>query len=344
MTVVNTTKHLVTIYPWVTDVDAKEGESGTTDLAGTREKALGESLSRWIEITRGSIDLLPGEQKEVPITVQINLNAKPGLYHAVIHASAGPDRPTAEALSAETVDIAVNIEVLDDVNERLELASFVPTKGVFGDGQASFEYSIKNIGNRGEVPRGKIRIYDKGGREIASVDANEDGTRLEPSAKELISSVWASGGTFGKYKAMLDLEYGQRGTLQDTVFFWVVPWKKVALMFLSLIVLCVAAAIVLHSYGQSRRRAFAAAGGIYDEEEWEEPSSRYESEGRRSARYIDELREVLAPPPTHTISRSTVASAPRLMSGGVDAASHKVVLGKKESPRPSPEHIVNLKR
>ena len=43
------------------------------------------------------------------------------------------------------------------------------------------------------------------------------------------------------------LEYGGHGTLQDTVFFWVIPWKKLLGMFFSLIVLCVAAVATIVS-------------------------------------------------------------------------------------------------
>lgn len=355
VTIVNTTKHLVSIYPWVTDIDRVEGSAGGSDLEGSRDRELGGSLARWIEISRGSIDLLPGEQKEVPVTVQINLNAKPGLYHAAIHLSAGSDRPNAEANRAETMDTTLNIEVLDDINERLQLNTFVPTKNVFGGDSASFDYTIENIGNRGEVPRGKIRIYDKAGREVASIDANDRGSRLEPAAKAQLSSVWAAGGSFGRYKAMLDLEYGARGTLQDTVFFWVIPWKKVLAMFFSLIVLSVAIAIVLHSYGQSRRRSalleapersrFASffpwgRDDDEDEEAWEEV------EVHRPSRAIDELREVPPPPPVHTRlhSESSPHSSYLPERERPDLSSHQVVLGKKEAPHPGKAHIVNLKR
>ena len=355
MTVVNTTKHLVSIYPWVTDIDTTRGESGVSDLAGTRQKELSESLARWIEVTRGSVDLLPGEQKDVPVTIQINLAAKPGLYHSTIHLSYGGTRPDAEANKAETMDVSVNIEVLDDINERLQLNNFVPTKGVFSSDSASFDYNIENIGNRGEVPRGKIRIYDKSGREVATVDANQEGKRLEPSSKAMLSSVWTSGDSFGRYKAMLDLEYGGRGTLQDTVFFWVVPWKKMLSMFLSLIVLSVAAAIVLHSYGASRRRSLRAesSGGRFsrkdqwkesekdEEEEWEQPLP-------TRSRRIKELRQVEPPPPVHTRLHREMNESPGATHLSdmpkADMSSHKIILGKREPPPPPRVNVVNLKR
>lgn len=363
MTVVNTTKHLVTVYPWVTDLDSTIGASGVSDLAGTREKELGESLARWVEITRGSVDLLPGEQKDVPITIQINLNAKPGLYHAVVHLSGGGDRASAEANKSETMDTQVNIEVLDDINERLQLNTFMPAKSVFAQDSATFNFNIENIGNRGETPHGKIRIYDKGGKEIASIDANQEAKKLEPSAKSMLSAVWSSGDSFGRYKAMLDIEYGARGTLQDTVFFWVIPWKKLLAMFFSITVLCVAIAIVLHSYGQSRRRQELVLesptrtrsrfwnifpwGGDNDDD-YEDDDEEWEEVEVHAGNRLNELREVPPPAPVHTRLQREMSSREGVTHLSdvpkADLSSHKVILGKHESATPSRAHIVNLKR
>lgn len=365
--VTNTTQHLVSIYPWVTDVDAALGETGTSDLGGSQGKDLGESPSRWIEVTRGVVDLLPGEHREIPIMVQIHLNAKPGVYHAVIHLSEGSNRASAEANKVETEEVLVNIEVLEDINERLELNSFAPEKKFFSSNSASFNYRVANIGNRGLVPHGKIRIYDGHGEEVATVDANDAGKRLEPSVKEMIGSVWMAGDHFGRYKAMLDLQYGSRGTLQDTVFFWVIPWKKALGMFLTLMIFCVIAALGMHSYTASQRGgAFAPAvvgGGRLrgmlsrfrseDEEDGEDEDDESDplpSEVRKGM--ISELREVEIPHPTHT--RLHERSAPQLFSetrlqksiSATPRPEHQVYLVKREhtQAKPNPDHVVNLKK
>ena len=80
VSVENTSDHLISVYPWVADVDKVIGSSATQDLGDAKNKELKISLARWIEVTRGVIDLLPGDRKEIPVLVQINLNAAPGLY------------------------------------------------------------------------------------------------------------------------------------------------------------------------------------------------------------------------------------------------------------------------
>lgn len=366
VTLENTSKHLVTIYPWVTDVSAASGSTGVSDLGGSQEKPLSESLARWIEVTRGSIDLLPGEKKEVPLTVQINLNAKPGVYHAQVHFSAGADRASAEMNTAETEDVTVNIEVLEDINERLQLATFSPIKNIFSNKTAAFQYRLENIGNRGEVPRGKVRIFDRDGREVAVLDANEAGSRLEPEASAMLSSVWAAGGSFGRYKAMLDLEYGSRGTIQDTVFFWMIPWGKLLSMFLTLVLVCVIIAVVIHSRvtadrdtlrfaevadrpHTSRMRSFWSSLWSDDEEDEEEIVDEADEPVRRTV--VNEMRELTAPRPVHSrlapreydaVASTRLGAAPH--HDEVPSAAHRVTLGKREKPTPPPHHVVNLRK
>lgn len=366
LTITNTSKHLVTVYPWVTDFDPNAGSIGASDLGGSATKELASSLARWIEITRGSIDLLPGEKSEVPLTVQINLNAKPGVYHAVVHLSQGADRASAESNPKETQDVPVNVEVLEDINERLQLTTFAPMKNIFSNNNASFQYRIQNIGNRGEVPRGKVRIFNRDGREVATIEANQGGERLEPSASAMLSSVWASDGSFGRYKAMIDLEYGSRGTLQDTVFFWMFPWGKLMSMFLSLILVCVIVAVILHSRMTADRRSLSYAsatstnpkrkiremiGGFFqkdDEEDEEAPEGEVEHVERHR---VNELREVALPHPVHSRLASLKPDLPagtrlHAQNSAQDplGGHHRVTLGKQEKSKPDPQHVLNLRK
>ncbi len=356
---VNTSGRLVSVYPWVTDFDPYSGTLGATDLGGSGNKALHESLARWIEVTRGSVDLLPGEQKEIPLTVQVNLSAKPGVYHATLHLSQGSDRASAEADRNATQSIPINIEVLEDINERLQLAAFTPEKNVFSGETASFQYRIENIGNRGEVPRGKVRIFDRNGREVAVVDANKDGTRLEPEASALLSSAWASGGEFGRYKAMLDLEYGSRGTIQDTVFFWVMPWGKLLSMFLSLILAFTIIALLVHARMTARPeaayayqtegeggpgRAARLLGALRSRRARDDER---ESDMERESSFVNEMREVSIPHPVRSRvpERGLGNEGTRIPSRPeqITPSSHQVTLVKREKPV-SPHHVVNLRK
>jgi len=368
LSVENDTKHMLQLYPWVADLDALSGTTGGTDLGGgSPGEARAASPARWIEVTRAVIDLLPGEKKDIPILLQIDMNATPGIYHAFIHLSDGTNRAAAEANAEGTRDVAVNIEVLDDVHERLELNTFVPDKNFFSGNDASFNYRIENIGNRGVTPMGKIHIFDRRGEEVAAIDANKDARRLEPNQKELLASVWAADGHFGRYKAMLELDYGVRGVVQDTVYFWIMPWTKLLGMFATIGMMGIILALVVHSWGLAqrgprRRFVFSFADGS----EENVPSSDYSpyDDDAVQQTHVNGITEVAIPPRART--RYSVTSAPSRMhvdhahvlreeigtvsdgKGGVQALrahtdGHKVHLIKKEK-HIDPDHIVTLGR
>lgn len=346
ITLENPTEHLLSVYPWVTDVDPVKGLLGGSDLSGSREKEVSESLARWIEVTRGVVDLLPGEKREVPVLIQIHHAATPGIYHAAVHFSEGPNRPEAEKNSEGTVSTAINIEVLEDAHVRLELGNFTADERMFSGDDAGFSYRIKNIGNRGVVPSGKIRIFDKSGEEVAAVDVNTEGKRIEPDASLELASAWSAGSHFGKYKALLDLEYGDRGTLQDTVFFWMLPWGKLISYFFVFALAAVILGIVFHSYFVSSR----AARPAYAEEAlpgFAGRIARIVSERKKRRELLDdqappptrrpsldELREEEIPPPART----------RPGRGGNSGGIAPVALSARPKVTPPPEHIVHLKR
>lgn len=222
-----------TIYTFVNNVDMVEGEQ---EFKARDEIILADSLANWIEISRGSIELLRGETIEVPVTINVNLRAKPGIYNAVISFSRGSTRAQAEERIDFGSNILVTIEVVEDVRERLQLGTFSTNRIFLGGPDISFAYNLENIGNKDLLPTGEVRIYDRRGREVGSVPANIEGTVIAPESVGQIASVWSAGKSFGKYKALLDIEYGssQLGTVNDTIYFWIVPWKQLLVIFLIL--------------------------------------------------------------------------------------------------------------
>jgi hypothetical protein len=319
ITVENTSDRLLDIYPWVADLDAATGATGKTDLGGgSPYDGRATSISRWIEVTRGVISLLPDEKREIPVLIQIDLGARPAIYHGAIRFSMGPNRDAAEKNIAETAEVLVNIEVLEDKNIRLQLSSFAAVKNMFTGGLASFDYALENIGNRGVVPAGKVRIYDRSGQEVATVDVNADAKSIAPSKKELLAASWAADGRFGRYKALLDVSYGDRGTLQDTVFFWVLPWQKVAGLFAALVVACVVVAVLLHSRSMAGRLPPRAEHEHYAFANIRPTHRRNDSPEEE---FYDEVSEVDIPPPQRTIPG--LATAKSVMKSAVSVLRKK---------------------
>jgi hypothetical protein len=272
----NSTERSINLYAFVNNVDPSAGIEGFQNAS---DADMGKSLANWIEISRGAIDLMPGEKREIPFLIQVNLRAGAGIYHAFISFSEGGTRDEAERKIKEGVSIAVNVEILDDAREALELKSFVSSSNFVTGEKASFKYDIQNIGNRPLAPKGQVRIFNRSGEEVATLDVNQQGTMLDPNISGQMASAWDAGSRFGRYKAMLDVEYGDktRGTLQDTVFFWLIPWKEMLAVFFSLGVVVLSLTFYLHNgYAINRRQklAHAAVGARTRIEETPEPPKR----------------------------------------------------------------------
>lgn len=230
----NFTGRKIGLYASVFNVSAQDGGK---NFQIPSEADLSSSLANWVRISRGVIELMPGEKRSVSFEIEVNYNAKPGIYHAAIVFSEGPTRAAAEKTAGQT--ISVNLEVLDDAKEYLQLKKFAPDKIFFSGFPVSFTYEVENAGNRILSPLGEIRIYNRRGREIGAVKTGADDRPINPDQKTQLAALWDGSGGFGRYKAILDLDYGERGRVQDTVFFWVVPWPMILAIIITFVVACV---------------------------------------------------------------------------------------------------------
>jgi hypothetical protein len=142
----------------------------------------------------------------------------------------------------------LNVEVVDDAKERLQLGNFTADSSVVTGTSASFSYLLENVGNRQIEPRGAIRIFNRKGEEVGSIPLNAEGEEITPENKKQLAAVWSAEGRFGKYKAFLDLEYGenQLASVQDTVYFWVFPWKEVMVALMGVGLLAVVGTFIIH--------------------------------------------------------------------------------------------------
>ncbi len=232
VTITNTASHKLSIYPAVNNIEARDGEQQFTPAQGSED--LAASLANWIELSRGVIELSPGETKEVPFVIHVNLNAVPGTYHAQISFFAGTTRDEAQAAGA-LATVAVNLAVEEDVKEIMQLAKFTTGKFYLSGDDVRFDYLLENIGNQDLSPRGEIRVYDRTGAEVASVDVNKEGKAVSPEQISQLASVWSAAQGFGPYKALITVYYGrgQTASVQDTIFFWIVPWKQLIGLFVA---------------------------------------------------------------------------------------------------------------
>lgn len=261
ITLTNTSNRLLLLYPSVFDVNTVNGQEVFSYAKDASD--LAASLANWIELSRGVIEIRAGESKTIPFTIRVNLNARPGQYHAQLTFSDGGTRAEAEA-KRPLVTVAVNLEMLADIKEEMQLSSFSSDNVVLAGDDVVFRYRVQNIGNQELQPTGEIRIYNRRGEEVASVDVNKSGKSIDPSKEAQLASVWSGADGFGKFKALLTVNYGkgQSAAVQDTVFFWIIPWKQLLGLIAASLIAIAFFALHFHRWFEERHLSKLAAAGL----------------------------------------------------------------------------------
>jgi hypothetical protein len=263
ITLTNTSQRKIMLYPSVNNVKPKDGQEAFVSAQDATDRQ--DSLANWIEISRGVIELSPGETREVPFVIRVSLNALPDTYHADISFYEGSAREGAETQNPLSV-VTVNTEVQADIKESMQLNKFMTDGFFFSGDDVLFNYQVENIGNQELKPKGEIRIYDRKGREVASIPVNAEGKSLTPEQKAQLASAWSSAQGFGKFKAFLNIDYGnnQNGTLQDTVFFWIIPWQQLLALLTVSIIAIIISALYFHRWLEHKHmQRFASMHGRY---------------------------------------------------------------------------------
>lgn len=196
------------------------------------------TVTSWIEVTRGRIEVPPGEEREVPVTFRINPRAVPGEYHAFIGFVSAPNRPAAQSatMADEADGVIVKITVDDQREDSLHIASFLVDRFVVNDESRQINITVENPGDLRSVPRGEIIFYDSRGEEITSVPVNNENIGVEPGDKMSLQATVPDIVEPGRFKANLALKYGenQRASLYDTTFFYVVPLYMIILTIIAI--------------------------------------------------------------------------------------------------------------
>lgn len=244
---INNTERKASVYALVYDLAADGTQLNFVDYYNLSKAT---SLARWISIKRSETDINIGEEIVLPLKIEVNMNAMPGKYHAYIIFSQGPNQPEAAiaSLSANQPKLLVNINVEDDVVEKTQLVKFIADKNIFWSYPVGFLLEMKNIGNRPIAPVGSIMIYDRRGQEMENILINENAKPVNTDTSISYLAKTDKNIGIGKFKAKLILEYGDKSKrdIEETVFFWILPWKLAVItlaiiffLFITLIVLLV---------------------------------------------------------------------------------------------------------
>lgn len=191
------------------------------------------TITSWIEITRGRIEIPALESREVPLAIKVHPFAEPGEYHVFIGFVESSNRPKAEAVAmaggADGVIVKVTVE--DKREDSMHISSFIIDRFVFGDDKKKINIEVENTGDIASVPQGEIIFYDSRGVEVSSIPVK--GESVAPGERVTLSSIIPIGNELGRYKANLSLKYGENQTaaLYDTTFFYLMPLHLMLIIF-----------------------------------------------------------------------------------------------------------------
>ncbi|MCA9357664.1 hypothetical protein KC902_00195 [Candidatus Kaiserbacteria bacterium] len=209
------------------------------------------TITSWIEVSRGRIEVPPGETVEVPLTVRVHPQAQPGEYTAFIGLveAANRDKAEAIALAGEAKGVLLKVTVSDQRKETMSITSFMINRFVTGEARKKIEISVENKGDITSAPAGEIIFYDSRGREVDSVTVK--GEAINPGEMGTLTSVVPLSEKLGRFKANVTLHYGdtQQASLFDTTYFYLVPMYPLLMLFGIVLLISIAIALMF-------RRAF----------------------------------------------------------------------------------------
>lgn len=228
------------------------GDSGAPYFIGAKN-----GLATWIT-TSPEVTIVPGERIQIPYTISVPTDVKPGGYFAAIFFGSQPTQNTGggEVTIGGKIGVLILLTISGDVQESGGLLDFGAKDGVsfFSKLPITFEYSFNNSGSDRVVPRGEVKIKNTFQLTSKTLLANENEGSVLPKSTRRFEMVWGDGQKevkklnffetalaqlvdfhFGWYRAQVNLTWGESAqTAVATHHFFIIPWQLLSIVVLVL--------------------------------------------------------------------------------------------------------------
>ncbi len=247
--ITNVTTKTAELQAVINDFIANPNESGEPAIIlNPNQFSPKHSLKRYAKVSIGKFTLRAGEQKNVPVTINIPANAPGGGYYGAVRfaPASNVNGPNENVSLAGSVGSLILVKVPGDVKEQLSIASFDarvndrPSTFFFNNKDIDAVVRFQNQGNIQLQPFGKILLKNRSGKVLASYEVNNG----QPPANVLPDSIRKfpiplkdKVGSFGQFKLEGNFGYGTNGQLlsASTTFYVIPSWVIVA--FIALVAL-----------------------------------------------------------------------------------------------------------
>lgn len=280
-----------------------QGEGGVPNFVDATE-----GLATWIT-TPESVVLKAGEQKKIPISINVPAGTQPGGYFAGVFLSTTPTKTKGggEVSIGAKVGVLVLFRVSGEVKEGGDVLDFTTRddKKFFTALPVGFTYRFKNGGSDRVMPNGTITMKHVLGWTSAKIPANaEQGNVLPFGSVRKFNAQWGEGAgldpeetgffdrvgyewhhfALGRYTAKLALTYGDQGkTAKGVTHFWVIPWH---LLLSILVVLTLVWLILRYAFRKYNHYVIVQAEEMLEHEHgFDHPEPREESPAPRATHH-----------------------------------------------------------
>jgi hypothetical protein len=182
-----------------------------------------------------SVTLAPGEVEPITVTLHVPANAGAGGHYGVVRftATAPELQGTGVALNA-SVGTLVLVNVSGKVVNKAQVVEFYTANkdgkksSFFSSSPVTFVERIKNQGSVIIQPLGTVRVTRALGGQVAVLTVNSNGGNILPQSIRRFEQTLNKSHMFGYYKAEANITYGGQN-LNQSIGFWVIPLKQVAI-------------------------------------------------------------------------------------------------------------------
>lgn len=221
------------------------------------------SLKDIITVSSSTITVGHGIKARIPVTISVPEDAQPGgMYGSVIASTVTRQNSEGNSNSASSPIISrigtlFFIRVAGDVHEEGKLSDFF-LKGrktfLSEGGNVTFGILYENKGNIHLDPHGEIKITNMLGSTVGNIEV--DPWFAMPESKRFREVTWKSPFLFGKYTASASIDRGYDKIVDNvSLTFWVIPWKLIVIIFISLFIIILAIRFVFSRFSIVKRDA-----------------------------------------------------------------------------------------
>jgi hypothetical protein len=223
------------------------GEDGTPDIITDLSlPQTAYSLRSWIT-PPASLTLIPHQIVTLPVHIVVPANATPGAHFGIVRFTATPPGIDTSGVSlAASLGALILLRVNGTVHEAVSVTEFSANNGgnakvLFQSAPITFLDRLDDTGNAIESPTGAVVVTDMFNKPVVTLDINQPARDILPqSIREFTQSMDKTNignkFLFGRFHAVLTVNYGNNQTVTSSFYFWVIPYTLIGIIILILVV------------------------------------------------------------------------------------------------------------